>query len=303
MLDLNALALFAKVAEARSFSGAARQTGTPTSTVSRRIADLETLLGVRLIERSTRSLRLTDVGAEILRHARHGTEIVDAVESIVSHHRSEVAGFLRLSAPPSISDSLLVPLVTAFQELHPAVRVQLFITERTVDLIVDGVDLAFVVGAALDSTHIRRRLLSYRHRLVASPSYLAGRPLLLTPDDLVEQRLLSFAYGSANDRWLLRHENGRDTATVPLRPTLAMNDYMGIASALVAGAGVGELPPIVHPELVRDGRLVEVLPAWHLDTLDLSLVRIDNAYLPRAVRVFEEFAAERAPKVFPILPT
>src|ERR1700756_3205603 len=146
MADLNSLMIFAKVVEARSFSEAARLLKMPTSTVSRRVADLEEQLGVRLIERSTRNLRLSVVGAEIFEQARHSSEISEAVDNIASNHLAAVPGELRLAAPPSISDSLLAPLIGAFQSSYPKVRVQVFITDRIVDHIAEGVDLAFKVG-------------------------------------------------------------------------------------------------------------------------------------------------------------
>jgi DNA-binding transcriptional LysR family regulator len=190
MTDLNTLIIFARVVDANSFSEAARRLKMPTSTVSRRIADLEEQLGVRLLERSTRRLRLTDIGSEVLVHARRGAELSDAVDNIASDHQSNVSGLLRLSAPPSISDSLIAPLVGAFQAAHPN-----------------------------------------------------------------------------------------------------------------AGVGIGELPPLVQPELLRNGRLVEVMPTWRFRTRNLSVAHRANRYLPRPVRIFKAFAAEMAPTLFPELPT
>src|SRR5437763_15595417 len=127
MSDLNALMIFARVIEASSFSEAARRLRMPVSTVSRRIADLEDELGVRLLERSTRSLRLTDVGSEVLEHAQRCAELSEAVDDLVSHQLSNVSGTLRLSAPPSISDTLLAPLVGAVQARYPNVAVQILV--------------------------------------------------------------------------------------------------------------------------------------------------------------------------------
>jgi DNA-binding transcriptional LysR family regulator len=125
MTDLNSLVIFAKVVEVKSFSEAAQRLNIPISTVSRRIADLEDQLGVRLLERSTRNLRLTEVGSEVLEHAQRSVEISDAADNVVSNQLSSVSGVLGLSAPPSISDSLLAPLVGAFQASYPNVRADL----------------------------------------------------------------------------------------------------------------------------------------------------------------------------------
>jgi DNA-binding transcriptional LysR family regulator len=171
MTDLNSLVIFAKVVEVKSFSEAARRLKMPTSTVSRRVADLEEELGVRLIERSTRSLRLTDVGSKIFEYSRHGWEISEAVHNIASNHTSTVSGELRLASPPSISDCFLAPLIGAFQASYPYVRVQVLISERLVDQIAERVDLALRVHRQLeDSSLVARKILSYRHQLVASPA-------------------------------------------------------------------------------------------------------------------------------------
>ena len=132
MSDLNSLIIFAHVMGANGFSKAARRLKMPTSTVTRRIAELEEALGVRLIERSTRSLRLTDVGSEVLEYAQRGGEISEAIGNIASNHQSKVSGNLRLAAPPSISDSFLAPILVAFQAEYPDVRIQVFVTERIV---------------------------------------------------------------------------------------------------------------------------------------------------------------------------
>jgi DNA-binding transcriptional LysR family regulator len=302
MMDLNSLMIFAKVVEANSFSEAGRRLKMPTSTVSRRLAELEGQLGVRLLERSTRRLRLTDVGVEIFEHARHSAELSEAVENIASNHVSNVSGLLRLSSPPSISDSLLAPLVGAFQTSYPNVRVQILVTERAVDFIAEGIDLAFRVGTLKDSSLVCRKIFTYRHQLLASPDYLATRKPPKSPQDLLAHRLLSFWPLMPANTWRFVHANGKDQEALTFKPYLAMNDYAGLATALLAGAGIGDLPPLVQPELVRKGRLVEVMPNWRFRILNLSLVHLGNRYIPRPVRVFTEFVSQMAPKLFPALP-
>jgi DNA-binding transcriptional LysR family regulator len=300
--DLNSLVLFAKVVEAKGFSEAARRLKMPVSTVSRRVAELEDQLGVRLLERSTRSLRLTDIGAEILDHAQRGSELSEAVDSLISNQLATVSGTLRLSAPPSISDTLLAPLLSAFQASYPNVRVQVLIRDRYVDLIAEGVDLVFRFGALRDSSLVARKLLTYRHRLVASPAYLERVKLPRSPKDLLDHKLLTFSHWRSDDSWTLWHRNGKDRQTLSFEPHLSMNDYAGLVAALLAGAGIGDLPPLVKPELVGDGRLVEILPQWRFQPLDLSIVHLGNRHISRPVRLFKELAVQMSPALFPALP-
>jgi DNA-binding transcriptional LysR family regulator len=302
MTDLNSLIMFAKVVEANSFSEAARRLDMPISTVSRRIAELEGQLGARLLERSTRKLRLTDIGSELLEHAQRSAELGEAVGDIVSNRRSNLSGVLRLSAPPSISDSLIVPLINAFQASYPNVRIQVFVTDRYVDHIVEGVDLVFRFGALRDSTLVARRILTYRHQLVASPVYLGRHKPPKSPHDLLSHRLLAFSHWKPRNSWTFAHVNGRDRETLRFQPYLSMNDYTGLAHAVLAGAGIGDLPPLVRPDLLREGRLVEIMPKWRFRSFNLSLVHLGNKYLTRQVHLFKDFAAQAAPKLFRTLP-
>jgi DNA-binding transcriptional LysR family regulator len=305
MTDLNSLVVFAKVVEANSFSEAARRLGMPISTVSRRIAELEDQLGVRLLERSTRSLRLTDVGSEVLDHAMRSAELSDAVENIISNQLSDVSGTLRLSAPPSISDTLLTPMAIAFQSSYPNVRIRVLITDRFIDQIADGVDLMFRIGAMKDSSLVTRKLLTYRHQLVASPAYLKRCKRPETPQDLLSHRLFAFPFPfwESGKSWSFIHVNGKNRETLTFEPYFSMNDYAGIAPALLAGAGIGDLPPVVQPELMCKGLLVEVMPEWRFPNFDLSLYHLGNRHMSQPVRVFKEFASQMAPTLFPALPS
>jgi DNA-binding transcriptional LysR family regulator len=122
------------------------------------------------------------------------------------------------------------------------------------------------------------------------------------PQDLLNHRLLAFSFWKPDYSWTFFKTDGAKQETVSFEPYIAMNDYAGLATALVAGTGIGELPPIVEPKLLRDGLLVEIMPAWRFTLFDLTLVRVGNRYTPRHVRVFNEFAAQMTPTLFPNLP-
>ncbi|MBP6012910.1 MAG: LysR family transcriptional regulator [Alphaproteobacteria bacterium] len=300
MIDLNALSIFARVAEMLSFSQAARGLGMPISTVSRKVADLEDKLGVRLLERSTRQLRLTEIGAEVLREAQRTAEVGEAVGAIVSNRLAAIKGSLSLSAPPSIADSLLAPLLSRFQAAYPDVAARVMVTDRFVDHISEGIDVALRVGVLRDSALVAKPLLTYRHQIVASPDYLARAKAPKHPKDLHAHRLLTFGHAASGQRWAFRR--GDETTTATIQPVLAMNDYAGLAAALAAGGGIGELPPIVRPDLLASGKLVEVMPGWRLRTETLSMVHLSARHIARPLRAFMDFAAQHAPVLFPSLP-
>lgn len=304
MIDLNSLALFAAVVDANGFSEAARRLNMPISTVSRRVTELEDQLGVRLIERSTRNLRLTDVGAEILEQARRSLEVSDAVGNIVSNRLANVSGLLRLSAPPSISDTMVEPLLGAFQSSYPDVRFQVFLTDRYVDHIAEGIDLVFRIGpsAERDSSLVAKKIMTYRHRLLASPAYLEKNKVPQHPKDLLSHRLLAFTYFKPENSWTFHHVNGKDQETVHFAPALSMNDFTGLAASMLAGKGIGDLPPVVQPDLVRSGRLIEIMTDWRFRSYDLLMVHLGNRHMTRALRVFKEFATQMIPTLFPDLP-
>jgi DNA-binding transcriptional LysR family regulator len=145
------------------------------------------------------------LGAEILEHAIRGAEISEAIGNIVTNRLSDVSGTLRLSAPPSISDTLLTPLVTAFQASYPNVRAQILVTNRFVDHIAEGVDMVFRLGPLKNSSLVARRVLAYRHQLVASPAYLKNCEAPATPRDLLGHRLLTFSYWKPESSWTFVH--------------------------------------------------------------------------------------------------
>ncbi len=302
MTDLNALMIFAKVVEAESFTEAARRLVMPVSTVSRRVADLEGELGARLLVRSTRSLRLTAEGAQIMRDVRSLVEVAASLDRWKASRRADAPETIRLSAPPSISDTLLAPLVGAFRRACPEIDVKVFVSGRIADDFPNDIDLQVKIGPQRQREPGRRKLMSYRHQLVASPDYLRAVPPPLVPRDLLDHPLLAYAFPGVESTWTLTEVDGSGSELLRFRPHFAISDYAGLTSIMLAGGGIGDLPPVVQPDLMRDGRLVEVLPRWTLPVFDLCLVHPATRRPSKTLQSFMDFAVDLVPKLFPELP-
>ncbi len=297
MIDKNAMALYVKVVENNSFSRAAEREGIPVSTISRKISELEKALGTRLLERSTRRLRMTEIGQDYYQRCRRGLEEFETANLMVKDQQAQVSGRLRLSVPPSISDVLVIPLIEDFQALYPNAIVNCLVTDRHVNHIEDGIDISLRVGDLADSSLVARRLLRYRSVLVASPRYLerAGAPS--HPNELPLHGLVAFSRWEPAVTWVLEH-NG-ETHKVNVQPRIAINDYAGVQSAVINGLGISEIPSIICGPGIQDGRLVEIMPEWQFSPVTLSAVYPSNRNLSRLVRLFKDFCVERIEALLP----
>ncbi len=297
MIDRNAMALFVKVVENHSFSKTAQRENVPISTVSRKISELEKALGVRLLERSTRQLRLTEVGQDYYAGCRRGLEEFEAANLLISDRQSKVSGTLRVSVPPNISEVIVAPLVAGFQALYPNVEFRVLVTDRYVHLIEDGIDLAIRVGPLNDSNLVARRLLRYRHLLVASSEYLekAGHPK--HPKDLNDHPLIAFTPWFGEPVWPLT--DGKKVEKVIVKSRFSINDYNGVQQAVLDGSGIGEIPSIVCGKQLADGQLVEVMPNWYFEPVTISAVYSARLNLSRLVRLFKDFCVENIEMLLP----
>jgi DNA-binding transcriptional LysR family regulator len=299
MLNLNALLIFAKVAEANSFSEGARRLRIPVSTVSRQVADLETQLGVRLLERSTRRLRITDIGAEVLEEARVTVNIRESILGLISSQLPCVSGLLRISVPPCIANSLIMPLVGVFQASYPDVRVHMTISDRSADHSTSDFDLLFKIGPIKDSSQISRRILTFRERLLASPAYFKNRKAPETPRELASHRLLALSSGEPKIEWTFTNNSHRNGITLAIEPYLSVNDPASLAGALLAGIGIGNLPSVAVGDLIQKGQLIELMPQWRFSMLDVSVIHASSRHVRRPVQEFIRLAAKLAPSLFP----
>ena len=282
--DLNAMVLFARVLQHGSFSEAARRTGTPVSTLSRKVSALERQLGVRLLERTTRAVNPTDSGREYYGYCEQILDALLGAQAALEKRQVEVTGTLRLAAPPSLSDVLLIPLIDGFLRRYSKVAVKVLVTDQHLDLVQDEVDISLRVGPQPASSLVLRRLLRYRHILVAAPAYVAGAEAIDEPADLTRHRLLGFTKWFGETTWEL--SNGSRTERVPARLSLGINDYAGVIRAAVAGMGVAEIPSIMCQRELSQGHLVSVLVDWRFEDVDLSAYFLSRRHPSRIVELF-----------------
>jgi len=288
-MDLNEVAVFVKVARLGGFSAAARALGLPVSTVSTRVARLEKRLGVTLLQRTTRRLRLTEAGAQYFRHAAAGLDHVAEAEAAVSVAAGEAKGLLRVTAPADFGDALLAGLIVRVQAAHPGIDVELVLTDRYLDLVAEGLDAAIRVGALQDSTLVAKKTGIACWAPFASPDYLASTPPLARPQDLRRHRCVQFV-PLGREAWTLYAAKG--SVTVPMPGHVLVNDA-GVARALTrAGEGIALLPTYAAGTADGAGGLVRVLPDWHARADPVHLVYPRQRFVPPRLRAFVDAAAD-----------
>lgn len=289
--DKNAMALYVKVVENKSFSQAALRAGVPVSTVSRKISDLEKALGIRLLERSTRQMRMTDLGKAYFEHCRRGLEAFEAANALISDRQIEISGTLKISVPTNLSDLLVMPLIQAFQVQHPNAIVQCMVTERHIDHISEDVDLSIRVGDLSDSSLVAVRLPPHRSVLVASPNYLSKIKALEHPEDVVPHVHVAFMRWGGTVQWNLARQD--ELVRITPEPRTTINDYAGIQQAVIDGLGVSAIPSIVCSRAIAEGKLVEVLPSWRFPATLVSVIYPSNRHLSLLVRTFKDFCVNQ----------
>jgi len=297
MQDLNDLYYFAMVVEHGGFAAAERALGIPKSRLSRRISQLETDMGVRLLQRSTRRFAVTDVGMSVYRHAQTMLTEAQAAREVVDRLSAEPRGVVRVSVPVALAQQQLPRLLPKFLDQYPKVRLQLHVGNRRVDLINEGFDVALRVRARLDDdgSLVMRSFGQIQELLVASPKYLdrAGRPR--DPADLASHLTLSIHEDEAHQRWEL-HGPGGEVRRVDLQPRVAGFDFPLLQAMVKDGFGITMLPETVCAEAVRRGELEVVLPEWSLPQGICHAVFASRRGLLPAVRVFIDFLAEHLPR-------
>ena len=296
MNDLNDLYYFAMVVEHSGFAAAERALGIPKSRLSRRISQLETDMGARLLQRSTRRFAVTDVGQSVYRHAQSMIAEASAAREVVDRLSAEPRGLVRVSVPVGIAQELMPKLLPDFLARYPLVRVQMHVNNRRVDVINEGFDVAIRVRAKLDDdgSLVMRSFGQIQELLVASPKYLdrAGRPR--DPDELANHITLSMSEDEARQRWELQGEGG-EVRRVELKPRISGFDFPMLMALAKQGLGVTLIPETICADAVRNRELEVVLPAWRLPMGICHAVFASRRGLLPAVRMFIDYLAENLP--------
>ena len=293
MQDLNDMLYFAEVAERGGFAAAGRALGIPKSRLSRRVAELEAQLGVRLLQRTTRTLSLTEVGELYLGHCLAMRESAQAAQDAVAQVQSEPRGTVRVTCPVTLAQTVLARLMPVFLERHPLVRVEMQVTNRVVNVVEEGVDVALRVRAKLEDSGsmVVKRLDEGRQLLVASPAQLARQGTPQALQDLADMDTLAMSAADGRTSLRLMGPGGR-VETVQCTPRYVADDLLTLKYAALAGTGLCWLPDYLCQAELQQGRLVQLLPEWSQPAGIVHAVFASRRGLSPAVRGFLDFLGE-----------
>jgi DNA-binding transcriptional LysR family regulator len=299
MQDLNDLFAFAKVVQHGGFSAAARALHVTKSSLSKRVARLEERYGARLIERSTRGLRVTPVGRAVRAQCEAVVTAAEGAAAVAAEAIAHPRGTVRVACPPGLLPNVLTPMLPGFVATYPEVRVALAVSNRRVDLVEEGFDVAIRVRERLDTDQdlVLRRLGVSRRILVADPTHLSRRAPVRALADLPNGPLLTFGDETIAERWTLWNEDGGE-AFVDFTPRLACSDFQILMEATLDGTGIALLPEKHARESLATGRLLPVLPAWRAPDSVVHMVFTSRRGMAPATRAFVEHVAKQFPPRF-----
>lgn len=286
-----AMQVFCKVVEVGSFAGAAERLDMSTSAVSRQVAQLEALLDARLLNRTTRRISLTENGRAYYERCLQLLADLEETEEMVGTHTTSPRGTLRLTAPISFGASHLAPALGEYARLHPAMKFDVVLADRAVDLIEDGLDLAIRVGNLGTQNLVARQIGRTRILLCASPAYLAARGAPQAPEDLANHDCLTYAYASNSNQWSFEHAS-EGSRQIRISGSIHANNGTLLGELAAAGLGITHAPDFILGPLVAQGRLVEILPGWRPASLAISAVYPSRKHLSAKVRSFVSFMEE-----------
>lgn len=291
-MDLSVLQLFVEVMKQGSFAAVARDRNIDPSSVSRAIAGLEEELGIRLFQRTTRQLSPTEAGTTYFERVEPLVEEMQQAIDITADMSGQPKGTLRVTASVSFGLKCIVPLLHEFGVLYPDLTIDLLLTDATVDLFTERIDIAVRLGLLADSTLIAQQLMRTHYAVCASPQYLKRCGQLEKPGDMEDHNCLLFPLTGFRSRWIFRDRNG-DEREISVRGHTIISNAIALQQCAISGMGLALLPHWLIAEDLRDGRLIKVFPDYEVTATNFStaawLVYPSRAYVPLKVRVFIEF--------------
>lgn len=291
MEELRQMAVFAAVVEARSFSAASRRLDLSKSVVSKAVSDLERSLGARLLNRTTRSMSLTDAGSVLYEHCVRVVEEMHQARLAVGQFNSAPRGLLRVSASVAFGTLHVAPALPQFLARYPDVRIDMVIGDRIVDLAEEGFDLAIRISKEPAPNLVARRLAEVNRKIVATPDYFAKHGIPAAPADLASHNCLTYTHFNPQDTWRLQGPDGR--ITVPIKGNLRLNDDEALSEAVLGGLGVALLPTFIIGKEIQTGRLQAVLSDYVPSERYIHAVYLPTRHVSATVRAFIDFLLER----------
>lgn len=290
MVDLNSLAVFASVVDAGSFTGGAKALGLPKGSVSRKISRLETSLGVRLLNRTTRKLSLTDVGRAYYEQCRNGLAELDAASQLVRDTQSTPMGVIRISAPADSGRGGMGNWIEEYLRRYERTKIELVLTDEFVDLVEQRIDLAFRSGPLMDSSLVARKLAPSYRLLCASPEYLNRRGQPASLDDLREHDCIVHGDSVTGANWHLRGPEG--DVGVGVKARIAAGNIGFVQRCALSGLGIALIPEAVVRDDIRARRLINVLDGYSSPSVGLYAIYPSNRHLSVNVRAFLDLVVE-----------
>lgn len=292
MHSLPDIAVFVQVVDSGSFTAAAERLEMSKSAVSKYVTRLEGQLGVRLLNRTTRRLSLTEAGQVFYERSRSGLAAIEDAQAEVSHLQGEPRGTLRINTPMSFGILHIAPALAEFSRRYPDVTVDMNLDDRHVDVIEAGFDVSVRIAELPDSSLVARRLAPCRHVIVAAPEYLARCGTPRTPEALRDHHIVSFRYQESALQWHFK-TRGNTPVTVSVKAALTLNNSLAIREVVLQGGGVARIPTFVVGKDIHEGRLAAILGEYDILQVSIFLVYSHRRHLPPKVRAFLDFMAER----------
>lgn len=290
MKMLNEMAIFSQVVESGGFSAAARKLDLTTSAVSRHVTRLEAHLGGRLLQRTTRSLALTELGEQVYAACTRMLSTAREIHALAGSYSARPNGVIRVTTPVVFGQVWLAPKLPRFLDMYPEIDLRITMIDRNVDLIEEGIDLALRISHDLAPGLAARPICAMRYMLVAAPAYLAEHGLPATPETLREHHCSHLGYGPFGDSWTLKRGDAKVTVEVPARITI--NNSAAIMAMVEAGGGIGLVPDFAARAALRERRVQQVLPDWEFCEPYIGTVHavyMPGRHLALKVRAFIDY--------------